>query len=370
MYRREPARQIAVPRHRKARASEPRDQCEERAQARKHRADPHDRRGPRCADGLGGRGDRRAGGGEHGRAGSRQRGNGDDEIQAHRQSERDLDRPWDRPLRLAHFLAEGRNPGVAREGEEEEPGCLKDPVGAPGPERGQAAELAEVCLSARGDRDHDDRQREDRRCNEHSCEAGGARHAAVVDSSERDDRDERKPALQPGRSRDRIGRERQRHRGARRGLADHEPPPGQEAPPLAEALAAVDVRPAGGRVLRCKLRRRDRVAVRDARRDHEADQQSAPGSRRGGAERREDAGADHRAEPDDDGVARSELARERAALRHIASATRVAAAASSSSETFGSTSSQRGSIIPAASTMPSGRGISQTWKCAPPSPQR
>ena len=55
---------------------------------------------------------------------------------------------------------------------------------------------------------------------------------------------------------------------------------------------------------------------------------------------------------------------------HIASATRRAASASSSSGTFGRTSSQSGSIIPDASTIPSGRGRNQTWKCAPPSPQR
>jgi sugar/nucleoside kinase (ribokinase family) len=56
--------------------------------------------------------------------------------------------------------------------------------------------------------------------------------------------------------------------------------------------------------------------------------------------------------------------------RHIAAAMRFAAAASSSSVTFGRTSSQSGSIIPEASTMPSGLGMNQTWKWAPPSPQR
>src|SRR5204862_5524791 len=56
--------------------------------------------------------------------------------------------------------------------------------------------------------------------------------------------------------------------------------------------------------------------------------------------------------------------------RHMVAATRSAAAVSSSSVTFGSTSSQIGSAIPDASTIPSGRGRNQTWKCAPPSPQR
>ena len=58
------------------------------------------------------------------------------------------------------------------------------------------------------------------------------------------------------------------------------------------------------------------------------------------------------------------------ARRHIAAATRSAAARSSSSGTFGRTSSQSGSAIPDASSIPSGRGRNQTWKCAPPSPQR
>ena len=57
-------------------------------------------------------------------------------------------------------------------------------------------------------------------------------------------------------------------------------------------------------------------------------------------------------------------------LAHIAAATFSAAARSSSSGTFGRTSSQSGSAIPDASSIPSGRGRNQTWKCAPPSPQR
>ena len=181
---------------------------------------------------------------------------------------------------------------------------------------------------------------------------------------------QRDDALQPQRAVDRVGGEGQRHRGARAGLADHEAPAGDEAPPLAEPLAAVDVRAAGGRVLRGELRGRDRVAVRDAGGEREPDQQPAAG-RRGGRAR-----TPRRRPPRSSSRARS---RRRRACRaggrargrgHIAAATRCAAAASSSSGTFGRTSSQSGSIIPAASTMPSGRGISQTWKCAPPSPQR
>ena len=113
-----------------------------------------------------------------------------------------------------------------------------------------------------------------------------------------------------------YGRERQRHRRARRRLADHEAPAGQEAPPLAEPLAAVDVRAAGGRVLRRELRRRDGVAVRDAGGEREADEQPAARRLGGRRERREDARADHRAEPDHDGVARTEAAGERAVTSH------------------------------------------------------
>ena len=58
------------------------------------------------------------------------------------------------------------------------------------------------------------------------------------------------------------------------------------------------------------------------------------------------------------------------ASRHIAAATASAATRSSSSVTFGRTSSQSGSIMPEASTMPSGLGTNHTWKCELPSPQR
>jgi hypothetical protein len=54
----------------------------------------------------------------------------------------------------------------------------------------------------------------------------------------------------------------------------------------------------------------------------------------------------------------------------IAVAMSSAASRSSSSETFGRTSSQIGSIIPLASSIPRGRGMNHTWKCAPPSPHR
>ena len=237
---------------------------------------------------------------------------------------------------------------------------------AAGAER-QVVEVRRLGAPARSDRDHDDEERCDRERDEHPRERGGARDAAEVDGRQCEHREQSDGALQVERAVHGIRREGQRHRGARAGLPDHEPPAGHESPPLAEPLAAVDVRAAGGGVLRGELGGRGRVAERDARGEREAEQQPAARRLGGRGERGEHARPDHRAEPDHDGVARAEAAGERA---HIRSATRCAAAVSSSSETFGSTSSQSGSIIPAASTIPSGRGSSQTWKCAPPSPQR
>ena len=176
--------------------------------------------------------------------------------------------------------------------------------------------------------------------------------------------------FRPDRAGDRVGGERQCHRRARRRLADDEAPARQVAPPFAEPLAAVDVRAAGGRVLRRELRRGGGVAERDRAGEREPEQQAAAGRLGRRREGREDPGPDHRAEADHDGLAGAEAAREGGRPAHIASATRRAAVASSSSGTFGSASSQRGSIMPLASSIPSGRGTNQTWKCAPPSPQR
>ena len=67
-------------------------------------------------------------------------------------------------------------------------------------------------------------------------------------------------------------RERQRHRRAARELADHEAPPGEEAPERAEPLAAVDVRAAGLRVDRGERATTSRCSTRPGG-DHEADEQ-------------------------------------------------------------------------------------------------
>ena len=269
---------------------------------------------------------------------------------------------------LAHLLAERRDPRVPGEREEEQAGRLQHAVDAA--VREHATDVRRGRVAAERDRADDDGERDERRSDEHTREPRRPRDAAQVRAREHGDGAERgrpAPPLRPGND---VRAERDRHRRTRRGLADDEPEAGDEPPPLPETLTAVDVRAARRRILRRELRRRDRVAVRDARGEQEADEQAAARRRRGRRERREDARADHRAEPDDDRVGGAEAPGERAAQGHIAAATCRAASASSSSETFGSTSSQSGSIIPDASTIPSGRGMNHTWKCAPPSPQR
>ncbi len=238
------------------------------------------------------------------------------------------------------------------------------------PERGEAVGNRGTGAVAGGDCDHDDRERDQRERDEDAGHPSGPRDTAQIGAGQHDDSREGDEALRPQRPGPRVGRERQCHRGARRCLADHESPAGEKPPPFPEPLAAVDVRAPRSRILGGELCRGNRVAVRDARGEREPDQEAAPRRPCRRPEGREDAGTDHRAEPDDDRVSRAEPADERRGRRHIAAATRSAAAASSSSGTFGRTSSQSGSIIPAASTMPSGRGMNQTWKCAPPSPQR
>ena len=78
--------------------------------------------------------------------------------------------------------------------------------------------------------------------------------------------------------------------------------PASETPERAEALPAVDVCAAGLRIERRQPRRGRRVAVGDDGGDAEADQQTGARGRGGRSEHDEDAGADHRTEPDGDGV--------------------------------------------------------------------
>ena len=136
-----------------------------------------------------------------------------------------------------------------------------------------------------------------------------ARHPERVHTAEREHRNHRNGLLPAGGRR--VRRERDRHRGAARGLAHDEAPAGEIPPPRAEASPAVRIRAAGGGVGRGKLRGCGRVAERDEGGDGEPDEQSgARGLRRGG-EGGEHASADHRAEPDEHGVTQAEAAGER-----------------------------------------------------------
>ena len=153
---------------------------------------------------------------------------------------------------------------------------------------------------------------DERETREHDGHEGarGARSlgdAEIVDDRQREDRGDRQRSSHRRRC---IERERQRHRGAARELADDEAPAGDEAPERIETLATVDVGPSRLGVQRREGRRRRGVTVGDERCDQEPGQQTLACRARGGREHREDAGAEHRPEADDDGIRRSELARE------------------------------------------------------------
>jgi hypothetical protein len=113
-----------------------------------------------------------------------------------------------------------------------------------------------------------------------------------------------------------VGGERQRHRGARRRLADDERPAGGDAPPGAEAAAGVDVRAPRLRVERREAGGRRRVAERDDGRQREAREQARAGRAGGRGEGGEDTGAHHGAEAEDDGVADPQPAGEPLVGRH------------------------------------------------------
>src|SRR5215218_9438159 len=258
VHRVEPAREVAVPRHREARSPEPRDQGEQRAEAGDGGADADERSGPRGAGGLDRGRERMRARGQGVRAGRRERGEADCGVDGDRDPERDRDRARDRPLGINDLFSERGDPRVAGEREEEEAGCLQGAVEAAVAERTEAAEIRGSGAAGQHGEEKDE-QRQQRAGDQDSCEPRRARDPVVVDGREREHRGERDDALQPAWAVDGIGAEGERHRGARCGLADDEAPAGEEAPPLAEALAAVDVGAARGRILRRELRRGDGV---------------------------------------------------------------------------------------------------------------
>ena len=121
MDRREPARKVAVPRHREARAPDARDQCQQRAEARDGRADADDRQRPRGAHGVDSSRERPGAGGERIRARCREGSDSDEEIERRRRSRARVGSragsfaPGRAPLRRA--LRSARSPRMRRRAE-------------------------------------------------------------------------------------------------------------------------------------------------------------------------------------------------------------------------------------------------------------
>jgi hypothetical protein len=120
-------------------------------------------------------------------------------------------------------------------------------------------------------RRHDHRQRREHQRDDDPGQPRGLLHAAVGDHHHDDDRaDPRAAGPGPGprtRRRSRPSPTGQGHRRQAGGPADHDAPPGEEPPVIAETLAGVDVGSSRIRVERRQLRRGGRVRVRDDRRD-------------------------------------------------------------------------------------------------------
>ncbi len=295
MYGGQRAREMAVPGHRQGRPRHPEYEGQQRAQRGEGRAHPDDR----GQLGPAGRPDRV---GERGRrlrqplgAQHRQRRHRDRGVHEEGEPQRERHRPRDRPLRIAHLLAQSGDPGVAREGEEQQASALQQSHGAPvrtvqppriGRPRGQAHH------------DHPGQHRQDRR-NDQPGDTGRLLNSAVARGGQRHHRRDGHGMLLPGPE---VRTHGEGHRRTGRGLADHESPAGQIPPERAEPLAPVDVRAAGGRVPGGEPRRGVRVAVGHERRQGQSGEERAARRARRRGERGEDAGADHRAESDDDGV--------------------------------------------------------------------
>ncbi len=202
------------------------------------------------------------------------------------------------------LLAQGGDPGVAGESEEQQAGGLEDPA----PPAGQhGPEVVGRPRPAAERRHHHDRQDGEHERHQHPGQPGRLLHAPQVHGGQRHDGGDGQRAAPVGRG---VRAEGQGHRGAARGLADDEPPAGQVAPERAEALAPVDVGAARARVPRRQAGRRRGVAVGDDGGHHQAHEQPAAGRGRRRADGGEHTGADHRAQPDDDRVPQPEPPRQ------------------------------------------------------------
>jgi hypothetical protein len=209
---------------------------------------------------------------------------------------------------IAHFLTKGGDAGVTREREEQQARRLQHAA--------DAAAVETRCrhppVTGSEQRHHDRGQHHQHDRHDDPVEHGRLLDACVVDRGEHDDRchGDRVRVRGPG-----VDADRERHRRARGRLADDEAPAGCVTPERAESLAAVDVGSPRLRVERRKPRRRRRVAVGDDGRDAEADEQARTRRGRRGGQNDEDAGADHRAEPDRHGVRETEAPLQRGLLR-------------------------------------------------------
>ncbi len=157
----------------------------------------------------------------------------------------------DRPSRIPDLLAHRRDPRIAGEGEEEQSRRLQDAVPPAGRQVGRCEPPRRVW--SRTGRRHRDGQRQQHDDDDDPRELRGAGDPEPVDRHERRHRGDGNRALPAGRRR--VGREGEGHRGAARGLPDHEAPSGDESPPGSELRASVRVGAARGGVHRGELRR-------------------------------------------------------------------------------------------------------------------
>ena len=152
---RKTARKIAVARHSERGAADAGDQRKEGAEARDRRTDTHDRHRPRGARRTHRRIHRRVTPGEHRRPAGRERRNTDYQIEHDGDAEREWNGARNRPLRIAHLLAERGDARIPGEREEEEARSLEHAVHAA--VREHAADVRRRSAITEGDRSDDAR---------------------------------------------------------------------------------------------------------------------------------------------------------------------------------------------------------------------
>ncbi len=248
MHRGQRVGQVPVAGHRQRRPRHAENQRQQRPKRRDRRRGTDHGFEAGLARGPHGVGQRSARRGQTGAAQLRQHGGRDDRVDRQRDAERNRNRPRDGPCGVANLLAEGGDPGVSGEREEQQAGRLQYPGDADVfTEQPRGVDVTESedehhHRGERGKHDRDDDAGEQRRLLD----------ARVVDSRQRHHRGRRDGVRirRPG-----VDPDRQRHRGARSRLAHHEAPTGGEPPERAEPLAAVHVRPAGLWIQRGQPRR-------------------------------------------------------------------------------------------------------------------